>query len=78
MNRECAGVHYSTILIEDHKDGYAGLELYRTDREKKECVAKIIFWDACGQFVMETFSTEIPLNIVEEFIAETKAKIKIG
>jgi len=45
---------------------------------KDDCVARIIFWDACGQFVLETFGAEIPLGIVEEFIAEAKAKIKTG
>jgi len=78
MNRDWAGAHYSTIFIEDNNDGYAGLELYCTRQVEKHRVARIIFWDACGQFVLETFGSEIPLNIVEEFIAETKTKIKTG
>jgi hypothetical protein len=39
-------------------------------------VARILFWDASGQFCFETFDTDLPLEIVEQIIAEAKATIK--
>jgi hypothetical protein len=78
MNREFRDGFYTTTFVEDREDGYAGLELQRLRRGSKECIAKIIFWDACGQFSVETFGAEIPLEILEEFIVETRKTIKTG
>jgi hypothetical protein len=77
MNREFRDGFYTTTFVEDAQQGFAGQELHRV-RKGKECIAKIIYWDACGQFSLETFGAEIPLEILEEFIAETKTTIKIA
>jgi hypothetical protein len=77
MNRNWAGACYTTLAVSDNKDGYSGLELYRTNKGKTDRVAKILFWDASGQFFFETFNTDVPLNIVEELITEAKTTIKI-
>jgi hypothetical protein len=77
MNRDWAGVAYTTLSVSNDKDGYFGLEMYRTDKGKKDLVAKILFWDATGQFFFETFNTDLPLSIVEELIVEAKTTIKI-
>ena len=34
-------------------------------------------WDACGQFFLESFNTDIPVVVAEKLIAEAKATIKI-
>jgi hypothetical protein len=62
----------------DNKQGFAGLELLRTCRGKRDCIARIVFWDASGQFSVETFQTDVPLEIIEELIAEAKASIRMG
>jgi len=77
MNRDYSNAHYNTLSSNDRKEGYAALELYRTIKGEKKRVARIIFWDASGQFFLETFNVELPLEIVEELIAEAKATIKI-
>lgn len=40
-------------------------------------VARVVFWDACGQFYVETFQTDVPLDIFEEVIAEAKTAIRM-
>jgi hypothetical protein len=75
MERQCAPGYFSSTFVEDRRAGYGGLELYLTTKEKKKLVARIIYWDACGQFFFETLNTELPLFIVEELIAEARAKI---
>lgn len=75
MNRAYADAHYTTRFVEDIKDGFSGLELFRDRAAKNERVARILFWDASGQFYFETFNTDLPLMIVEEFIAEAKELI---
>ena len=77
MNRKHATSQYTTSTVADRKAGSAGLELYRETKDGKDCVARILFWDASGQFVLETFNNiELPLDIVEELIAEAKDVIK--
>jgi hypothetical protein len=37
-----------------------------------------VFWDAAGSFFLETTGVELPLDVVEECIAEARAAIKTG
>ncbi len=76
MDRDYAGANYSSAFIEDRKLGMAGQELYRTRLGKKERVARILFWDASGQFSVETFNCEVPLDVLEELIGEARGTIK--
>lgn len=78
MDKKYASFHYETTRIEDLVEGFSGLILTRTGSGKIEQVAKIVFWDADGQFSFEATNIEIPLAIVEELIAEAKSSIKIS
>ena len=77
MNRAYGDAHYSTASVRDNKKGCTGLELWRARNGKQDKVANIMFWDASGQFFVETFNADVPLSIFEEMIAEAKATIKI-
>lgn len=77
MNRNHGNAHFETVFLDNKTEGYAGLELYRTSKGKKERVARVLFWDASGQFFLETFNTELPVDIVEKLILETKTAVKI-
>jgi hypothetical protein len=76
MNREYGDACYSTISVQNDQDGYAGLELHRISSGKDERIATVLFWDACGQFFVETFDSDLPLAILEELVWETKEKVK--
>ena len=77
MNRDYGNARYTTCSVDDRKQGSAGLlELYRELNGKRDRVARILFWDSCGQFFFESFNSELPLDVVGDFIAETKAAIK--
>jgi hypothetical protein len=76
MKRDHGGAQYTTHSVADKKEGYAGMELHRTSKSKTERVARVLFWDASGQFFIGTFNADLPVDIVEELIAETKAAIK--
>lgn len=75
MNRKHGAATYATLAVADREAGSAGLELFREANGTKECVARLVFWDASGQFGLQTFS-ELPLDIVEELINEAKRTIK--
>jgi hypothetical protein len=76
MDRDYADAHYSSLFVEDKKRGMAGLELHRTRAGQQDRVARILFWDASGQFSVETFSCEVPLDVLEELITEVKGLVK--
>jgi hypothetical protein len=57
-------------------EGYEGFELQRVQDGNTALVARILFWDATGQFWVETLGTDIPLTVMEELIAEAKENVK--
>jgi hypothetical protein len=75
MNRKHGPATYTTRSVADRAAGSAGLELYRDVNGRTECAARLLFWDASGQFNLQTFS-EVPLDIVEQLISEAKQAIK--
>jgi hypothetical protein len=79
MDFQWADSTYATKRVEDGRDGFIGLELYRTARDGQTSrVATIVFWDAMGQFFLETLGTDLPLEVVERLIAEARATIATG
>ncbi|HEX4144055.1 MAG TPA: hypothetical protein VHY91_11015 [Pirellulales bacterium] len=76
MDREYGNARYSTCKVEDPSEGYVGFDLLRSQSGKKDRVARILFWDADGQFSLETCGTDVPLGILEELIAEAKGSMK--
>jgi hypothetical protein len=59
------------------EDSHSGLELFLEEAGREAVsVAKIVFWDAEGQYAVETFG-EVPLTIFEALIVETKIFVKV-
>jgi hypothetical protein len=81
MDRNYARYRYTTKMVRDGQEGFAAVELHRAlsgapaDSEKR--VARVVFWDAEGQFSIETFGEDVPLDIAEDLIAEAKAQVRV-
>ena len=69
--------HYTSSFVQDNENGSVGMELYRTISGNKSKVAQVLYWDAAGQFYLQTFDAEIPIEIAEALIAETKAAVNL-
>ena len=78
MRKMWKGFEYTTVLASNDDEGWIALELHRTEKRRDVLVARIVFWDAEGQFSLEVRVDEVPLAIVEELIAEAKARINTG
>ena len=78
MNINYCDTIYQTENFENKDDGCIGLELIATTKSEVIPVARITFWDAEGQFFIDLFSKELPLQIVEEFISEAKKQVKVS
>jgi hypothetical protein len=76
MDRQYGEARFRSAFVRDRADGYAGYELLRMYDGVEARVARVIFWDACGQLFVETTGTDVPLAILEEVIAEAKASVK--
>jgi hypothetical protein len=76
MNKVWANVQYNTNITSNKAEGWTALELTTQIEGHRQGIARIIFWDAEGQFSFEMSTREIPLDIIEEFIAEAKNAIK--
>ena len=76
MDRHFADLHFASNPIQDNEDGFSGFELYRTSCGKRDRVASVLYWDAVGQFFIETFNADVPVEIIEELIAEARSSIK--
>jgi hypothetical protein len=78
MDKQHGNTRYWTTLVEDRKEGFAGLRLHQERSGNVSDAAEVIFWDAAGQFSVQTFGGDVPLTILEALIEETKGAIKIG
>ena len=65
---------YKSSLIPWNENGSMGQQLTREVDGEFLVVAKVLFWEAAGQFSIETIG-EVPLIVLEELIAEAKALI---
>ncbi|MBM4385029.1 MAG: hypothetical protein FJ091_16880 [Deltaproteobacteria bacterium] len=78
MKRVHGRFEFETTYVEDRRDGWGGFDLYRVEGGKKMRVARVVFWDAAGEFVLETFGGDVPLAVIEELIREAKRVIKVS
>ena len=76
FHRPCRGGWFFSIPIR-WLTPPANFPLSLRDGRSLHDLASVIFWDACGQFFVETFSTDVPLEILEALIAETRERVPI-
>lgn len=77
MDRQFADARFWTVYVEDKTDGFAGLRLHRERLGKATVAAEVIFWDAVGQYFVQTFNGDVPVEIIEAVIAEAKERVKV-
>ncbi len=86
MDRNWGGARWTTESFEDRRDGFAGLKLFRqyTDPEwlkvntaERELVATVTYWDAVGSYSIKAEPLELPTDLVQALIEETKAHVGV-
>ena len=77
MEHQRGHERYWTTFVEDRADGFAGMRLHRERFGKSSIAAQVVFVDAAGEFTVETFDGEVPVEIIEEVIVESKARVKV-
>jgi hypothetical protein len=78
MDRQYGTLRYTTRLVHDNEQGNSALELHATSHDGNTSrAARVVFWDASGDFFFETFNAQIPVDVADQLIAEAKSTIKI-
>lgn len=77
MDRNWGGHRFTTEFFQDLQFGGAGLKLHRTTNGKTDHVASVTFWDAEGQFFIQTVQSDVPVEIAQSLIEETMAMVKV-
>jgi hypothetical protein len=76
MERTYGSMVFSSQVIRNDTDGLLGLELFAEARGDIRRVARVVYWDAEGQYAVETMG-EVPLKILEELIREAKQVVRV-
>ena len=66
---------YWTAPYVDNEAGCAGLELLRERFGKTATVARLLFWDAAGEFAVETLGCDVPLPVMEALAVATRQAV---
>jgi hypothetical protein len=74
MKREYSHYSFDTEVEVNDTEGWVAVKLFRTTGKARIHAASITYWDAMGQSSLNSFAGEIPLGIIEELIAEAKAR----
>jgi hypothetical protein len=77
MKKAWLNAEYLTNLVVNNSEGWTALELHMRARGASCVAARVVFWDAAGQFFLEVALKELPLDVVEEFVAEARSTIKV-
>lgn len=75
MNREHEGARYTTLMASDLQRDGMGLELYSTAQGRERALAEIFYSDAAHTWTLTTFDCDVPLEIIEELIAEARRRL---
>jgi hypothetical protein len=78
MDCKHAGDRFVTARVDDNVGGSSAIELFRLRGSARHRVARVIYWDAVGQFYLDSMDPEIdvPVVIIEALIAEARLEIK--
>ena len=61
----------------DRVAGFTALKLNCTRSHVQSVAAEVVFWDAQGQFSVQTFE-EVPLQILEALVAEVREQVPLS
>lgn len=76
--RHATGRFWTTPVVTDRRAGSTALRLHHERAGAQVVAAEVVFWDADGQFSLETFNGDVPLAVIEALIAEAKDRIRVG
>jgi hypothetical protein len=78
MQKSWGPIEYTTKTVHDNQQGWTAVELHETKNGSTQIAARVVFWDAQGQFFLQVSVPEIPLTIAESLIAEARAAISVS
>jgi len=77
MDKLHSPYRYTTDFAVNRNVGSTSLKLIRSGAKGVHTAAEIVFWDAVGQFNISAFE-ELPIEVLELFVAEAKDRIRVS
>jgi hypothetical protein len=78
MQKVWGECRYWTAPVVANDEGFRGLQLHGESHGTTGLKAECLFWDACGQYFIRTFDTDVPVPVIEELIAEAKKFVNVS
>lgn len=76
MDREHQGARYTTLMASDLQRDGMGLELHSAVQgQEARAVAEVFYSDAEATWTLNTFGFDVPLDIIEELMAEARRRL---
>lgn len=75
MDCEHKRARYTTLMASDVQRDGMGLELRSTVQGQARTVAEVFYSDAEHTLTLNTFDCDVPLEIIEELIAEARRRL---
>lgn len=75
MDREHNGARYTSLMASDLQRDGMGLEMHRTACGLDSVVAEVFYSDANGSWTLNTFDCDVPLELVDELVAEARRRL---
>ena len=75
MDREHKEARYTTLMASDIQRDGMGLELHWSVQGQDSVVAEIFYSDADQTWTLNTFDCVVPLELIDELIAEAKHRL---
>lgn len=76
MDREHQGARYTTLMASDLQRDGMGLELHlAVQGQQARTVAEVFYSDAEPIWTLNTFGCDVPLEIIEDMIAEARRRL---
>ena len=77
MEKTFGEVEFRSEFFHDLQQGSIGFKLFQHFAGVVKHVASVTYWEGDGHFYIETFESDIPVEVAEWLIAEAKDRVKL-
>ena len=77
MPQNWSGYTFEMSESFDNAEGWSAIDLSLTRGDETIKAARVVYWDAVGQYFVEVFVDEVPAPVMEDLIQTARQKIKV-
>lgn len=66
------GYRYWSVKVQDDRDGFIGVKVFRELKSEQIEAATVIYWDATGEIAVTMQAKEMPIEAIEAAAEEVR------